>query len=267
MNNTLLLVTGLGLFMGSQLLAADMVHPICMDRLQSSMVEPANSSEPLTLDLEACQKKNQPIPFTRNSDFSASFSRGNIDNFDSTKLPSLVEYNIIGQLKDHQSVVSISSNYGGTMIQSNVLLVRGLQPDISPQAQLMRNQEITGGDRCFGGIHKVSILSPETIEIERNLTTDGLLNLDKNKEQFIDGVSACAICCVGVVREQHTLGKAPEIINVELSHQTQSNDTLYRQGCFNKLTGKFSPENPLKINLPAVKDIQQRFQKDCIEKP
>ena len=152
------------------------------------------------------------------------------------------------------------------MVQSNVLLVRGLQPEISPQTQIMRDQEITGGDRCFGGIHKVSILSPETIEIERNLTTDALLNLDKDTEQLIDGVSACAICCIGVVREQHTLGKAPEIMNVELSHHFQPNDSSYRQGCFNKLTGKVSPENPLKINLPAVKDLQQRFQKDCIEK-
>lgn len=240
-----------------------MVHPICMDRLQSSLEEPANSNEPFTLDLEECQKKYQEIPYVRESDYSAFYVRPDSSGPEHSRLPAAVSYKIIGQLKDHQSVVEIKSNYGDSVLQSNVVLISGLLPENNPDSRIIRNQEITGGDRCFGGIEKVSIVSPDTLEIERKITTEEFLNLTHDTYQPVKGVFACPTCCIGLVREQYTLGKKSMILTVELNQQLHPNDRAVRQGCFNRLTGKVSEEHVLRINHLRLKDVQRRFLLEC----
>ena len=238
---------------------AEMVHPVCMEQLQDGPEQPSGSKEVKTLDINQCQKKYQALPFEQLSEFHARFfppeSKQNIN------LPQVVDYKIIGSLDKQQTLVSIATNYGGTMTLSNGLIIS--ETGKGEQRTLTRHYEIPGGDRCFGGIEKMVITAPDTIEIERRVTTADLLTLNRENAPVVEEVSGCAICCIGMIKERMVLGQTPELQEIRLDQQQPQTDYAHRQACFNQLTGEVSEQRPLVLNPKQLQELQQNFDRNC----
>ena len=240
----------------------EMLHPVCMERLLSEPEASADSQAAVEHDLTECLNSSKSLPFEKLSEYYARFNLPE-DNKDKS-LPVFVEYKIIGSLTNHQTLVQITSNYGGTMIFSGGLVITDNKS--GKQRKVTVQQEISGGDRCFGGIEKLSITAPDTIEVSRRITTAELLQLNTQSDDPVDGVAGCAICCIGTATEQIQLGHPPRLRRIQLNRTLSPTQYSKHQGCFNELTGSLSEQHPLVMNAEQLQLIQQHFTKDCLSR-
>ena len=238
----------------------DMLHPVCMEQLVSGPETSVDSTGPKTHDLTECQHNNRALPYEKLSDFHARFTLPQDGKY--KDLPYFVEYRIIGSLENRQTLVQIASNYGGTMTLSSGLIIT--DENDGKQRKVEVNQEIPGGDRCFGGVERMAITAPDTIEIERQITTDELLRLNTTQEDPVDGVAGCAICCIGIVTEQQKTGHSPQLQQVQLNRTLPATEFSKHQKCFNELTGSLSKQKPLVIYTGNLKTLQDDFNQKCL---
>ena len=246
-------------------LYADMLHPVCMDRLLSGPENPAHRKQmpPEEHDLTECQNSTKPLKFEKLSQYHARFKLPE-DNRDNS-LPYFVEYKVIGLMTGQQALVQITSNYGGTMTLSGGLIIS--DDNSGERRKVTVHQEIVGGDRCFGGIEKLSIIAPDKVEIQRRITTDTLLNLDNQQNTPVEGVAGCAICCIGLSTEQLQTGQPAELHKVHLNRTIPSTKVARHQGCFNELTGSLSEQRPLEMNRQQLENFQKSFKRQCLSVP
>ena len=244
---------------------SEMLHPVCMEQLVSGPESSQGDTQPEIHDLTECQKINQSLPFEKLTDFHARFTLP--ENSKDRDLPYFVEYRIIGSLKNQQTLVQIASNYGGTMTLSNGMIIT--DKNHGKQRRVEVHQQIPGGDRCLGGIEKLAITAPDTVEIQRRITTDELLRLNTGREEPVDGVADCAICCNGIVTEQMKTGGALEFQWVQLNRTLSATEFSKHQQCFNELIGNLSEQAPLVMHTGELKALQNDFNQKCLseEKP
>jgi hypothetical protein len=154
-------------------------------------------------DESDCLNKYIKYPFKQPTDWQAVFESNNQPKSNNESgLPDFARYKLIGQMENQQVLMSYSANYGGSGTFSHAFLVQGisLEKQVPNKKTLTQTLAIEGGDRCFGSIEKLSIISPSHFEVRRKLTPAALVSFGKEAQYSLKinkGLSDCALCCIG----------------------------------------------------------------------
>ncbi|KEQ18266.1 hypothetical protein [Endozoicomonas numazuensis] len=251
----------------SQAREKDIIHPLCFEPF-ASLEKATQSSGKKTINLDDCLNKYIKYPFKEPAPWQALFEKNDQpkDN-NEIDLPTLSSYKFIGQMENQQVLMSYSANYGGSGTFSHAFLVDG----ISLQKQVPNNNTLTqtlfveGGDRCFGSIEQLSIVSPQMFKVRRKMTPRALVGYGMGAdyaERVTKGLSDCALCCIGSYEEQVDLKGNKELVNVILLPREMRETDTEQERCLNRLT-KADTHTDI-ISKENLKTLQQNYIDRCL---
>ncbi|MCG8454115.1 MAG: hypothetical protein MI717_13145, partial [Spirochaetales bacterium] len=212
------------------------IHPLCLEKLV-----PLSSSGAKTapLDVKACTKQYNHLPYRHNTPWHATWEAVKANTApDGEILPGYAAYNIIGGMKDNQTVIKQVVNYGGSGVFSYGLLIEGValtsEEQSTPDAVRL-TMNVPGGDRCLGGIEQLSITSPDTFTLNRYLTPAELVRYGQNDSSGAKGLADCAICCIGTIQESWSLSGESRLLGVTINPEDLNDSESEKTRCLYSL--------------------------------
>ncbi len=263
-----LLITALGILSPEvQAKERDIIHPLCFEPF-ASLGKSAQSSNQKTINLDDCLNKYIKYPFKEPAPWQAVFKKNDQPKDNSeTGLPTYAGYKLIGQMENQQVLMSYVASYGGSGTFSHAFLVDG----ISLQKQVPNNNKLTqtlfveGGDRCFGSIEQLSIISPQKFEVRRKITASALIGYGMDAsyaEKVTKGLSDCALCCIGSYVEQVDTKGNKELVSILLYPREKRETDTEQERCLNRLT-KADTHTDI-ITKENLKTLQQDYIDQCL---
>ena len=262
-----LFILFLGILPESQAKERDIIHPLCFEPF-ASLEKATQSSGQKTINLDSCLNKYIKYPFKEPAPWQAVFEKNDQPKDNSeTGLPTYSSYKLIGQMENQQVLMSYSANYGGSGIFSHAFLVEGisLEKQVPNTNILTQTLFVEGGDRCFGSIEQLSIISPQKFEIRRKITPSALVGYGMNAnyaQKVTKGLSDCALCCVGSFVEQVDTKGNRELVNVILLPREMRETDTEQERCLNRLT-KADTHTDI-FTKESLKTLQQDYIDQCL---
>lgn len=154
------------------------------------------AAEPSGINLTECTGSVNKTPDTMSAKGLETFEDGSIgytfDCEDGCMRPPFISYEAIGQTPEG-FVLKVTSSGGGTGVFSDVRVV-------NIEGDLLKQNVLNGGDRCNGGIDKVSIFKKVVIRYGQYITPYDMVEMTGGNTagyEAYDDISACAACCIG----------------------------------------------------------------------
>lgn len=252
--------------LSSLALAGETIHPLCFEPFTD--LKKSGGKSPV-VNLASCQQEYIKYPFDQVTPWQSLFNKRKPgESNKAIDLPERAEYQIIGQMQDQQTLVSYKVNYGGSGTFTHAFLVKGisLSPKKAHDKQLEKVLDIEGGDRCFGSIEQLSIISPDHFEIRRNITPSALISYGSDASASIKitkGLSDCALCCIGHFTERVNLKGEKELTGVTLLPRELRTTDTPQERCLNRLTK--ADTHTIQLSKEALKELQSNYVSQCIE--
>ncbi|WP_448218848.1 hypothetical protein [Endozoicomonas sp. 2B-B] len=244
----------------------DIIHPLCFEPF-ANLEAGSQSSGKKTIDLNDCMNKYLSYPFKQPTPWQAVFEKNDQPEYNSeTGLPTYSSYTLIGQMENQQVLMSYSVSYGGSGTFSHAFLVEGisLQKQVPNNTTLTQTLLVEGGDRCFGSIEHLSIISPQKFEIRRKVTPSALVGYGMKADyaqRMTKGLPDCALCCIGSLVEQVDMKGNRELVNVILLPRELRETATKQERCLNRLT-----KADIHTDIFTKEDfvtLQQNYIKEC----
>lgn len=245
----------------------DIIHPLCFEPF-ASLGKTSHSPGKKTIKLNDCLNKYIKYPFKKPAPWQAVFEKNDQPKDNSeADLPTYSSYQLIGEMENRQVLMSYSAAYGGSGTFSHAFLVDGisLQNQVPDKNTLTQTLYIEGGDRCFGSIEHLSIISPQRFEIRRKVTPSALIGFGMEADyaqRVTKGLPDCALCCIGSLVEQVDMKGNRELMNIILLPRELRETDTAQERCLNRLTKAdthtdiFTKEN--------LKTLQQNYIDECL---
>lgn len=178
-------------------------------------------------------------------------------------------YKVIGDFNHYYTIFSIS-NTGGSGNFSSIYLVK------RDNNQLHIKPLPYGGDRCNGGLNKVT-QNKQMLSFDSNITPGDFLsisNKNPHKLQAYDDLDACAACCIATALYETNLQKdsaKATLISIQFSNdqetldQLKSADSKGYQACFNMLVLKYIAEAKTTLTAKELDSFMDEFNSNCVK--
>ncbi|MGE5514689.1 MAG: lysozyme inhibitor LprI family protein [Bacteroidota bacterium] len=183
----------------------DFIHPFCLGL--AVMDDPPLSPIPLN----ACNKGNAHTPLEEGGGFlkAEGSSWGDTDTVSGGYKP-------LGKLRDGRNVFLTVFGYGGTGQFANIAAVT-LKPLADGEVALSAEVIHAGGDRCMFGIDDAGLRN-DALWVTKAITPADLMNADRARpyNPISEGLSGCAICCIGTATYVHPYGQQETLLSVRI---------------------------------------------------
>lgn len=231
------------------------VPPLCFDKLL-----PMEGEGPAFVEIKDCEKIDAiSIVETRwiQGDYVTDYKYRN----DESARRAYASYRPLGKVKN-SDLVSVSLNGGGSGVFSYTLLVK------VENGKVYKEKEISGGDRCNGGIvsaHSDGI----NIYIEKNITPADFLDLVSGEyrklEAYKDLESSAGSCSATVLLKD---GEIPEKVTLNVDwpiYQDINWVSRYRyQKCFNDVFHE-QLNKKVDLSISEFKEFVDHFYATCVK--
>lgn len=154
------------------------------------------------------------------------------------------------------------NNGGGSGDFTNIYLVE------RKDKETFSIRNITGGDRCNGGIENVKE-NNNVLSWSVNLTAWDLVKLADKKINInaYDDLAACAVCCIGKSYYTIKSGYQPEFHQVKLENlksTTEMPDQGKYEACFNRIYLNYVSKNAIYLDKEKLNNFIEYFKKTCL---
>jgi hypothetical protein len=134
-------------------------------------------------------------------------------------------------------------------------------------ADTLTVKNITGGDRCNGGVQNVSAKN-NTLSYSVNLTAFDLIELGDQKKAFkaYDDLAACAVCCVAKSVYTVKADTKPQLQTVQLDKVANADELPAQgqyEGCLNKMYFDYVGKNGTDLTIKQLQEFVGKFITDC----
>ncbi|MCL6268444.1 hypothetical protein M3P05_00575 [Sansalvadorimonas sp. 2012CJ34-2] len=250
------------------LAAAVDIHPLCIEEM-IPLHSPA-SEKSASVDLKACSEKYKSYPFSKEGHWQAVWSKSQMkEEPEDESIPVYSSYSLIGGMENNQVLLQQVVNYGGSGTFTFAMLVEGISLSQNQQhaKTLKMRNSFPGGDRCLGGIHDLTITSPNSVTVSRNITTAELMRYGQSKkaaQSISAGLPDCAICCIGTAQENWTLDGKTKLVSVSLAPRERSNGESRKTKClYDLLRGE--DDVRLELTKEDLASLQQEYINQCLK--
>jgi len=280
-------------------LPENFIHPACLDDLLSLTL-----SVPFRANLSPCHAGTKRVTFMFHSiqradslDQTIVYHRWNPSNWG-----GYLGYSSVGRPTGETDLLWVFENDGGTGRFHSLALVRGLDGlrQRSTLERLGENGEddwievlarLSFGNRCKGGLAKVSITGPTTIRVSVNITPFALMALNEHRDWWTIGTAALFMDDdAGTTSEERIkleadrdlvnaamacIGTADFLIDLETGERKFTGvviDELYYwnieevrfQACFNHLVRSKTTAMPLTLTPRRLAALGGEFVEQCM---
>lgn len=135
-------------------------------------------------------------------------------------------------------------------------------------ANTLTVQNVSGGDRCNGGISDVKEKN-HVLFFSKNITAYDFLTLTEDNPHQLkayDDLASCAICCVGESIYEIDSNLKPQFKYVDLGNNIKAQelpDQGKYQACFNQLIASYVSRGENKLDQAKLKKFVNEFNDKC----
>ncbi len=175
------------------------------------------------------------------------------------------EYTVLLALNTNEYLIASQSNGGGTGYFDQLFWVK------KSNNILTLTENLTGGDRCYGGLRHYSV-KDRVVFFDKLLTPVTILDLG-GADLYDYNVLSGPINCFGLAHFRYDPHDTePKLTGVrfyddEAEDQPEWTDQFIYQSCFNKVYNSYIKSGKTELTLDELKSFVKKFEQRCVQSP